>query len=95
MILGMIILALELPLPVVKRYALYRSFVARFVLLIFQVFLNMLYYQVSSFGCHAPLVRLIRYPGNKRSPLVSHRCSMLLSGFDAWGNLGGIEEESW
>jgi len=55
MILGMIILALEVPLPSVKRYALYRSFVPRLVLLTFQVALNILYYQ----GTNAAIWSLI------------------------------------
>jgi len=55
MILGMIILVLEIPLPVVKRYSIYRSFVVRFILLVFQVFLNALYYQ----GTNAAIWSLI------------------------------------
>ena len=47
MILGMMILALEVPLPIIKDFVLYRSFVVRVVLLFFQVVLNILYYQVS------------------------------------------------
>ncbi len=47
MILGMMILALEVPLPIIKDFVLYRSFVVRVVLLLFQVVLNILYYQVS------------------------------------------------
>jgi hypothetical protein len=50
MILGMIILALELPLPIVKGYILYRGFAARVFLLFFQAFLNILYYQVSLYS---------------------------------------------
>ena len=47
MILGMIILTIEVPLPLVKQTAIYRSFVIRIVLLSFQAFLTLLYYQVS------------------------------------------------
>ncbi|KAF5322598.1 hypothetical protein D9619_001540 [Psilocybe cf. subviscida] len=45
MILGMVLLAIELPLPALKKLAIRRSFVVRVVLLLFQVFLNILYYQ--------------------------------------------------
>lgn len=51
MILGMVLLAIELPLPALKKLAIRRSFVVRVVLLLFQVFLNILYYQVR---CHQP-----------------------------------------
>ncbi|KAJ3906816.1 ATP adenylyltransferase-domain-containing protein [Lentinula edodes] len=47
MILGMMIVALEYSLPLVKGLALYRSFVVRIVLLFFQSFLCILYYQVT------------------------------------------------
>lgn len=46
MVLGMVLLAIELPLPALKKMAIRRNFVARVVLLLFQVFLNILYYQV-------------------------------------------------
>ena len=46
MILGMIVLMFELPAPMVKQFGLYRSLPFRVVLLLFQVFLNILYYQV-------------------------------------------------
>jgi hypothetical protein len=46
MALGLIILALEVPLPMVKQYSLYHSFILRVVLLVFQAFLTALFYQV-------------------------------------------------
>ena len=49
MLLGMIILAIELPLPAVKKFSFYRSLVVRIVLLLFQVFLTILFYQVRPF----------------------------------------------
>ncbi|KAF9567971.1 hypothetical protein CPC08DRAFT_625777 [Agrocybe pediades] len=45
MLLGVFILCLELPLPALKSLSLYRSLVARVVLLIFQAFLTILFYQ--------------------------------------------------
>lgn len=45
MILGVLIIAVEYPLPQIKQFALYRSLVARIVLLLFQTFFNILYYQ--------------------------------------------------
>lgn len=45
-ILAASILAIELPLPQVKQFSLYRSIVGRIVLLLFQVFLTGLFYQV-------------------------------------------------
>jgi len=47
MIFGMIIIALELSLPMLKKYSWHRSFVVRIILLVFQAFLNILFYQVS------------------------------------------------
>jgi hypothetical protein len=49
MLLAMTILAIELPLPAVKKFSLYRSLVVRIVLLVFQVFLTILFYQVRPF----------------------------------------------
>jgi hypothetical protein len=94
MVLGIIILALEVPHPVVKRYTFHRSFVARVVLLSIQISLNLLYYQVSFFGsCHALLVDLTTYPGNKCSNMVTYCSRMLLSGHGAWGNHEGNKGE--
>ncbi|KAF8070670.1 ATP adenylyltransferase-domain-containing protein [Lyophyllum atratum] len=47
MILAMFILALEFPLPQLKSLAIHRSIVLRIVLLLFQTFLSILFYQVS------------------------------------------------
>jgi len=55
MILGMIILCVELPLPAIKSLSLYRSLVVRVVLLLFQTFLTILYYQ----GTNAAIYSLI------------------------------------
>lgn len=48
MLLGMSMIALEYSAPGIKTLAIYRSFVVRIVLLIFQAFLCILYYQVST-----------------------------------------------
>jgi hypothetical protein len=61
MIVGMMILALEVPLPIVKDFVLYRSFVVRVVLLFVQVVLNILYYQVSLY-----LVAMTPFQAHKR-----------------------------
>ncbi|KAG6866746.1 hypothetical protein C0991_011405 [Blastosporella zonata] len=45
MILGMFIIALEFPLPLLKKLAIHRSIVLRIVLLLFQSFLTILFYQ--------------------------------------------------
>lgn len=45
MILGIGILCVEYPLPQIKQLAIYRSLVLRIVLLLFQTFFNILYYQ--------------------------------------------------
>jgi hypothetical protein len=55
MMLGLVILAIELPLPAIKQFSLYRSLVVRVVLLLFQVFLAILYYQ----GTNAAIWSLI------------------------------------
>lgn len=54
MILGMVILAIELPLPALKKLSIHRTLVPRVVLLLFQVFFNILYYQVR----RVPFLRL-------------------------------------
>lgn len=45
MILGVVLIVVEYPLPQIKQFAIYRSLVLRIVLLLFQVFFNILYYQ--------------------------------------------------
>lgn len=45
MFLGVFILALEWPLPLLKKLPIYRNLVVRIVLLLFQVFLSILFYQ--------------------------------------------------
>jgi hypothetical protein len=45
MILAMFILALEFPLPQLKSLSIHRSIVVRIVLLLFQTFLSILFYQ--------------------------------------------------
>jgi len=55
MILGMIILCIELPAPGVKQLSLYRSLPLRVVLLLFQVFFTILFYQ----GTNAAIWSLI------------------------------------
>jgi len=55
MILGMIILAIEFPLPMIKKFSFYRNFLVRIVLLLFQVFLTILFYQ----GTNAAIWSLI------------------------------------
>ncbi|KAF7782282.1 hypothetical protein Agabi119p4_1658 [Agaricus bisporus var. burnettii] len=45
MLLGFFILALEWPLPLMKKLPIYRNIVVRMVLLFFQTFLNILFYQ--------------------------------------------------
>jgi ATP adenylyltransferase len=49
LVLGLVILAFEYPAPFMKGTAAYRSLVARIVLLIFQVFFAILFYQVRFF----------------------------------------------
>jgi ATP adenylyltransferase len=45
MLLGFFILALEWPLPLMKKLPIYRSLVVRILLLFFQAFLTILFYQ--------------------------------------------------
>ena len=47
-ILAATILCIELPLPQIKKLSLYRNLAMRVVLLIFQAFLTILFYQVRS-----------------------------------------------
>lgn len=55
MILGLMLIALEYSLPLVKGMAIHRSFVVRIVLLLFQAFLCILYYQ----GTNASIYSLV------------------------------------
>lgn len=55
MALAMIMLCIELPLPMIKHLSLYRSLVVRVVLLLFQVFVTILFYQ----GTNAAIWSLI------------------------------------
>jgi hypothetical protein len=45
MALGLFILCVELPLPMIKKFSFYRSIVVRIVLLLFQFSLTILFYQ--------------------------------------------------
>lgn len=47
MALGFFVIALEFPLPQLKYLAIHRSIVFRIILLLFQTFLGILYYQVN------------------------------------------------
>ncbi|KAF5351971.1 hypothetical protein D9756_007602 [Leucocoprinus leucothites] len=49
-LMAFFLLALEWPLPLMKKLPIYRNLVVRIVLLFFQAFINILYYQVSSRG---------------------------------------------
>jgi len=55
MVLAAIILCIEVPLPQIKTLSLYRSLVLRIILLIFQAFLTILFYQ----GTNAAIWSLI------------------------------------
>ncbi|KAF9529233.1 hypothetical protein CPB83DRAFT_852908 [Crepidotus variabilis] len=55
MVLGMAILAIELPAPMVKQLSIYRSLPLRVILLLFQVFFTILFYQ----GTNAAIWSLI------------------------------------
>ncbi|PBK91431.1 hypothetical protein ARMGADRAFT_201320 [Armillaria gallica] len=55
MIIGAFLVVVEYPLPQFKALAIYRSFVFRIVLLLFQAFLTVLYYQ----GTNASLWSLV------------------------------------
>ncbi|KAF5389384.1 hypothetical protein D9757_004245 [Collybiopsis confluens] len=66
MILGIIILAIEVPVPQVKQLAIYRSFVVRIVLLIFQSFFTILIYQ----GTNASLWSMIALGCYTRAQLL-------------------------
>jgi hypothetical protein len=48
MILGTLLIALEFPLPMLRPFAIHRSIVLRIVLLLFQTFVTILFYQVST-----------------------------------------------
>jgi len=59
-LLGLLILALEYPAPFMKGTAAYRSLVARVVLLVFQVFFAILFYQGTN-GAIWSLVAILGY----------------------------------
>jgi len=60
LVLGLVILAFEYPAPFMKGTAAYRSLVARIVLLIFQVFFAILFYQGTN-GAIWSLVAIFGY----------------------------------
>lgn len=61
MVLAVIIICIELPLPLIKTLSLYRSLVLRIILLIFQSCLALLFYQVRS------LTKILLYSADSRS----------------------------
>ncbi|KXN90999.1 hypothetical protein AN958_03066 [Leucoagaricus sp. SymC.cos] len=65
MILAFLILALEWPLPLMKKLPIYRNLVVRIVLLFFQAFITVLFYGTNcalwsliALGCYARAVAL-------------------------------------
>jgi len=66
MILCIMTLCLELPLPALKEFAFYRSLLVRVILLIFQAFITVLFYQgtncalwsLIAAGCYARAISL-------------------------------------
>lgn len=50
MIIGIFMLCLEYPVPLLKSFAIHRSIILRIVVMFFLSFLSVLFYQVSS--CH-------------------------------------------
>lgn len=58
-LLGMLILCVELPLPAIKRLPLYRSLIVRPILLLFQFSLTILYYQVRIHLCLGELDHIL------------------------------------
>jgi len=69
MILGLTMIALEFSLPQVKGLAIYRSFVVRIVLLFFQAFLCILFYQ----GTNACLYSLIALGCYTRAQMLGEK----------------------
>ncbi|TFL01465.1 hypothetical protein BDV98DRAFT_604749 [Pterulicium gracile] len=53
MVLGLFILALEYPIAPLKRLSIHRSFVLKVVLLLFQAFLTILFYQGTNAAIYA------------------------------------------
>ena len=95
MTLGMVIIALELRLPMLKKYSWHRSFVVRIILLVFQILLTVLFYQVShnqsslsSAIDNSPL-------GNECCIIFSHCSDILLPCCCTWGNREGSSGKPW
>jgi len=77
MVLGFFILELEWPLPLLKKLPIYRNLVVRVVLLFFQAFLTILFYQgtnaaiwsLIALGCYTRAVAL----GEKMAEAAGNR----------------------
>lgn len=77
MLLAFFILALEWPLPLMKKLPIYRNLIVRIVLLLFQVFLTVLFYQgtncaiwsLVAVGCYTRAVAL----GETMADAKAHR----------------------
>jgi hypothetical protein len=66
MVVGLGILSIEFPLPPLKSMAIHRSFALKIVLLLFQAFLTILYYQ----GTNAAIWSLIAAWGYSRAVML-------------------------
>lgn len=97
MLLAMTILAIELPVPAIKKYSLYRSLVVRIVLLLFQVSLTILFYQVrpSIFDLTLPSPLSNCFLGHQCSHMVPHIGCVLWTCCNAWRRNGGSKAKSW
>jgi hypothetical protein len=92
MLIGFFMIALEFPLPQLKAFAIHRSIVLRIVVLMFQAFFGILFYQVRHVVfVESPL--FICHVGYKCRDLVSDSRRMLHTGANAGRNNGGSEEE--
>ncbi|TFK44347.1 hypothetical protein BDQ12DRAFT_717506 [Crucibulum laeve] len=72
MALGMFMIAMEFPIPPLKKLAIHRSLVVRIVLLLFQTFLTILYYQ----GTNAAIWSLIAAVSYGRAEMLKEKMAV-------------------
>jgi hypothetical protein len=92
LLLGLVILALEYPAPFIKGTSAYRSMVIRIVLLVFQVFFAILFYQVRrschNFYCHQMTESVLDATGDEWGHMVACRYLWIHPRHDVRGSDG-------
>lgn len=86
-VVALFILSVENPLPALKSLSIRRSLIFKVVLLVFQAFLSILYYQVRIFSPgHSEALADGNFAGDERGAVVIDSDLLLPARHGAWRN---------